>query len=134
MKIVDVNNVEITNPDLSLGYLVDAKIFVKHHKAIEEVDEKWHYEVIKEYSNGGKDIKKVIDVAGIKAKEAWDEYEDVQRYIKFTDEELANIRKEEQDNLTITQRLDKLEEIILKMYKYFDKNQDIYNDEKNKTN
>lgn len=133
MKIVDVNNVEITNPDLSLGYLVDAKIFVKHHKAIEKVDEKWHYEVIKEYPNGGKDIKKVIDVAGIDEKKAWDEYADVKRYIQFTDEELANIRKEEQDNLTINQRLDKLEEMILKMYKYVDKNRDT-TDEKNKTN
>ena len=48
MKIVDVNNVELTNPDLSLGYLIDDKIFIKHHKATEKVDEQWHYEVIKE--------------------------------------------------------------------------------------
>lgn len=132
MKIVDVNNVELTNPDLSLGYLIDDKIFIKHHKATEKVDEKWHYEVIKEYPNGGKDVKKVIDVVGIEAKKAWDEYEDVQRYIKFTNEELDNIRKEEQDRLTTSQRLDKLEQMVLKIYEYFDKYQDTHN-EKNKT-
>lgn len=130
MKIVDINNVKITNPDLSLGYLVDTKIFVKHHKAIEEVEEKWHYEVIKEYPNGGKDIKKVIDVVGIEAKEAWDEYEDVQRYIKFTNEELNNIKKEEQDKLTTDQRLDKLEQMVLKIYEYFDNYKDIHNEKK----
>ena len=130
MKIVDVNNVEITNPDLSLGYLIDDKIFIKHHKATEKVDEKWHYEVIKDYPNGGKDVKKVIDIVGIEAKKAWDEYEDVQRYIQFTDEELANIRKEEQDRLTTDQRLDKLEQMVLKIYNYFDKYQDTHNEKK----
>ena len=29
-----------------------------------------------------------MDVPGVEAKEAWDEYEDIQRYTKFTDEEL----------------------------------------------
>lgn len=129
MKIVDVNNIELTNPDLSLGYLIDDKIFIKHHKATEKVDEKWHYDVIKEYPNGGKDVKKVVDVVGIEAKKAWDEYENVQRYIKFTDEELDNIRKEKQEKLTTSQRLDKLEEMVQKIYKYFDNHQDTYNEQ-----
>lgn len=129
MRIIDKNNIELTRPNLSLGYLKQDKLFIKHHEAIEPVSEQWHYEVIAEYPNGGKDVKKVIDVVGVKAQEAWDEYEDVQRYIKYTDEELANIRKEEQDRPTTSQRLDKLEEMILKIYEYFDNYQVINEDE-----
>ena len=31
----------------------------------------------------------IIDVPGTEAKEAWDEYEDIQRYVLYTEEELA---------------------------------------------
>ena len=91
MRILSIENIELTNPDLSCGYLKNDRIFVKHHKAVEHVDEQWHYEVVATYPNGGQDVRKIIDVPGAKAVEAWDEYEDIQRYIEYTEEELAQI-------------------------------------------
>ena len=88
MRILDENNVEIQSPDLSIGRLVEEQLFVAHHPAVEAVSEQWHYETTAVYHNGGKDVAKVVDVPGVEAKDAWDEYETVQRYIPYTDEEL----------------------------------------------
>ena len=88
MRILDLGGMELENPDLSLGYLREEKILIAHHDAVEAVQEQWHYETIAEYPNSGKDMKKVVDVPGVEAKDAWDEYETVQRYIPYTDEEL----------------------------------------------
>lgn len=96
MRILDINNNELQNPDYSVGYTKQEKIFVKHHKAIEAVEEVGHYEVTAEYANGGKDVAWVVDVEGVEAQDAWDEYEDILRYIRIPDEELA--RQEEQKN------------------------------------
>ena len=91
MRILDKNNIELTEEqiNLELGYLRPESIISIHHEAVEEVKEVGHYEVIAEYPNGGKDVIWVIDVPGIEAKEAWDEYEDIQRYVLYTEEELA---------------------------------------------
>ena len=91
MRILDKNNIELTEEEinLELGYLKPESIVSIHHKAVEEVKEVGHYEVIAEYPNGGKDVAWIIDVPGIEAKEAWDEYEDIQRYVLYTEEELA---------------------------------------------
>lgn len=91
MRILDENNIELTEEEanLELGYLKPESIISIHHEAIEEVKEVGHYEVIAEYPNGGKDVAWIIDVPGIEAKEAWDEYEDIQRYVLYTEEELA---------------------------------------------
>ena len=114
MKILDQNNVEITSPDLSLGYLKEEEIFVQHHEAIEAVEEVWHYETIAEYPNGGKDVAKVVDIPGVQAKEAWDEYETIQRYILFTEEELAAMEAE-RNRPTTEDRLEALELAFLEM-------------------
>ena len=91
MRILDENNVERNESelDLNLGFLQPESIVSIHHDATEAVEEIGHYEVIAEYPNGGKDVIWVIDVPGIEAKEAWDEYEDIQRYVLYTEEELA---------------------------------------------
>jgi hypothetical protein len=96
MRIFDENNVEILeeNVDFGLGYLTEDKMFVQHHEAIEAVEEVSHYEVIAEYPNGGKDVKKVIDVEAVEAKEAWDEYEDIMRFVAYTEEEIAAMKME----------------------------------------
>lgn len=99
MRIFDENNVEITSPDLSLGYLVQEEMFVVHHEAVEAVKEQWHYETVKTYPNGGKDVAKVIDVHGVEAREAWDEYEAILRYIRYTDEQLAEIEEKKKNSL-----------------------------------
>ena len=91
MRILDENNIELTEDqiNLELGYLRPESIISIHHEAVEEVKEVGHYKVIAEYPNGGKDVAWIIDVPGIEAKEAWDEYEDIQRYVLYTEEELA---------------------------------------------
>ena len=91
MRILDENNIELTEEqiNLELGYLKPESIISIHHEAIEEIKEVGHYEVIAEYPNGGKDVIWVIDVPGTEAKEAWDEYENIQRYVLYTEEELA---------------------------------------------
>ena len=94
MRILDINGNEITNPDLSLGRLEEEKLFVAHHEAVEEVPEAGHYKVIAEYpETGGKDVEWVVDVPAVEAQEAWDEYEDILRYIPFTEEELEALNK-----------------------------------------
>ena len=91
MRILDENNIELTKEqiNLELGYLRPESIISIHHEAVEEVKEVGQYEVIAEYPNGGKDVAWIIDVPGTKAKEAWDECEDIQRYVLYTEEELA---------------------------------------------
>jgi hypothetical protein len=101
MRILDVNGNEVQNPDLDLGYLTNDRIFIAHHEAIEAVKEVYHYETEREYPNGGRDVKKVVDVPAVEAKEAWDEYEDIQRYKLYTSEEYAEHHK--YDNIPTTE-------------------------------
>ena len=88
MKILDETGAVVENPDLTLGYLVDDTEPVEH-PAVEGVEEVSHYETVAEYSNGGRDVRKVIDVPGVPAQAAWTEQVPVQRYIRYTAEELA---------------------------------------------
>ena len=95
MRILDVNNNTIENPNYDLGYVVEEKIFVQHHEAIEGRAEEGHYEVIAEYpETGGKDVEWVVDVEGIDPCEAWDEYEDILRFVEYTAEELTAMEEE----------------------------------------
>ena len=93
MKIIDENGAAIENPDLTLGYLVDDTEPVEH-PAVEGVEEVSHYETVTEYPGGGRDVRKVIDVPGVTAQAAWTEQVPVQRYIRYTEEELAAREKE----------------------------------------
>lgn len=80
MRIIDENGNEILNPDYSKGYTTEEETFIAHHDAIPGVEEVWHYEVVREYPNGGKDVEKVIDVPGVPAQDEWDEYETILRW------------------------------------------------------
>ena len=84
---------ELKEYDLNKGHLELDKLFIRHHKAVEEIKEQWHYETIAEYPNGGKDVSKVIDVPYQAPQEAFDEYEDIYVYIPYTDEELEELNK-----------------------------------------
>ena len=97
MKIIDETGNEIFNPDFELGYLID-DIEIVHHDKVDEVKEKFHYETIAEYPNGGKDVKKIVDVEAVEAKEAWDEEIPIQKYILYTDEELKAILDEAKED------------------------------------
>lgn len=66
------------------------------HPAVEGVEEVSHYETVAEYPGGGRDVRKVIDVPGVPAQAAWTEQVPVQRYIRYTEEELAAREKERQ--------------------------------------
>lgn len=89
MKIYDeALTTELKSPDLTLGRLESARRLVAHHNAVER---QYHYEVMEgtvtdECPEGLR--REVEDVA---AAAAWDEYEDVQRYVIYTDAELAEM-------------------------------------------
>ena len=95
MKILDETGAVVENPDLTLGYLTTSTEEVTH-PAVEGVEEQWHWETVTEYPNGGRDVRKVIDVPGVPAQAAWTEQVPVQRYIRYTEEELAAREKERQ--------------------------------------
>lgn len=98
----------IKNPDLTLGYLKpDTR--TEHHEAVEGVTEVWHYETVAEYPNGGKDIRKVVDVPGVEAQAAWDEEISIQIYVPYTQEELDRMEAE-RNKPTMEDRLIALEE------------------------
>ena len=89
MKIVDENGVELTGePDLALGRLVDDTEIV-HHDATPAVEKVSHWVTTRTYPNGSRDVDEVVDVEPVAAKEAWDETVPIQRYIKYTQEELG---------------------------------------------
>ena len=95
--------------DLEKGYLKADTLFVKTHDAIaavasvsaEENAKKLRdsgitvkeyggkfYEVLTTFENGGEEVKEILPTEGIEEKPAWDEYEDIQVYIPYTEEEL----------------------------------------------
>ena len=120
MKIIDGNGAAIENPDLTLGYLVDDTEPVEH-PAVEGVEEVSHYETVTEYP-GGRDVRKVIDVPGVPAQAAWTEQVPIQKYIRYTAEELAaqeEARKKAEAREKLPERVDVLEtandDIILMM-------------------
>lgn len=117
-RILDAhgNELKLEDIDLNAGKLVDETITV-HHDAVEGVEEVSHVEVLKEYYETGpdgepvldedghkivfgKDVKTIIDVPGVEAKQAYDEQEEIQRYIPYTAEELDKIAKEKTDAQT----------------------------------
>lgn len=114
-RILDAhgNELKLEDIDLNAGKLVDETITV-HHDAVEGVEEVSHVEVLKEYYETGpdgepvldedghkivfgKDVKTIIDIPGVEAKPAYDEQEEIQRYIPYTAEELDKIAKEKTD-------------------------------------
>ena len=107
----DWNIIEV--PDLTLGRLEDATIVV-HHDAVEPVEEVWHYEVVAEYPNGGKDLRKVIDVPGVEARDAYDEVVPCKVYIPYEQEDLDEMHRQEgpddSTEPTHSERIESLEE------------------------
>lgn len=112
MRILDEldNELNTNELDFSKGYLKEEKIFIKHHDAISAVEEQGHYETIREYPNGGRDVEWIIDVPEVEAKEAYDEYEDIQRFVKFTQKELNSFKIEE-----LKQKLNETDYCVLKI-------------------
>ena len=125
MKILDETGAVIESPDLTLGYLISGTEPVEH-PAVAAVPETSHYETVAEYPGGGKDVRRVIDVPGVPGREAWTEQVPVQKYIRYTAEELAaqeeeRKKAEEQANLPGTvadlmQQLTDLQLAVCELY------------------
>jgi hypothetical protein len=102
MRILDQNDVELKESDIDYkkGYLISENIFIQHHEAVEAVAEQGHWETIAEYQNGGKDVDWIVDVEAVEAVEAWDEYENIMRYVLYTKEELKQRMPKASHNIT----------------------------------
>lgn len=113
MKIFDEQGNIIENPDLEKGKLLNETRPIIHRYTITQ-EEQSHYETIKEYANGGKDVELVIDIPeeghwvtydadgneiefeGFIPEDAPHEndisdFEEFLRYVLYTEEELADI-------------------------------------------
>lgn len=94
MRILDEDGNELDSYDESNGYVEEEEINGTYHEAQEEVQEEFHWKVIKEYPNGGQDLEKVVDVPYIAPHEAYYEKETILRYHPYTEEQLKQIADE----------------------------------------
>lgn len=100
MEIYNQTKTEILeNVDLELGYLVNDKRLVRIVSEQQEVQKQSHYEVIKTYykkdgSIKGKEVKEVVDVPYQPYVPEHEEFEDIQVYIPYTEEQLLERKKQ----------------------------------------
>lgn len=93
MRIFDeTKSYEIENPNLEYGYLKLDKRLIKSHPYKPSIKEIGHYETVATYSNGGKEVKWVVDVQGREEQQAYDEFEQIQVYVLFSEKQLAQKR------------------------------------------
>ena len=103
MKIIDETGVELTEaPDLSLGRLID-DVEIVHHEAIAGVKQVSHFVPIEHLANGSTIVEEVIDVPGVDPQPAWEETVPIQRYIRYTEDELAEQRAKEEHEAQMAQ-------------------------------
>ena len=103
MKILDETGVELTEaPDLSLGRLID-DVEVVRHEAIAGVKQVSHFVPIEHLANGSTIVEEVIDVPGVDPQPAWEETVPIQRYIRYTEDELAERRAKEEHEAKMAQ-------------------------------
>ena len=115
MKVYNEDKTKILEEyDLSLGYLKE-DIIINHIDKVDAVEEQGHYETIKEYENGGKDIRWVIDVEKIEAVEEMDIEENIYIYIPYTQDEILKInnKKKVED---LKEYLQNTDYVVIKMY------------------
>ena len=72
----------LSDCDLEMGYLTDYTEEV-YHEAVEHVEEQGHYEVIREYPSGGKDVEWIVDVPKVEGREAYTEIIHYQTYASY---------------------------------------------------
>ena len=109
MKIIDENGLELTvEPDLTLGRLVD-DVEIVHHGATPAVEKESHWVTIRTYPNGSQDVEEVVDVEPVAAKDAWDETVPIQRYIKYTQDELDEQARQQEHETKMAQLPETLE-------------------------
>lgn len=123
MKIYNESKTKVLETyDLEKGYLKADKIFKESHEAVPEVPAitvqakaaaitanggkvenigDKYYEVVAEFPNGGKTVREIEGTPAIPAKEAYDEYEDIQIYIPYTAEELAERKRQKYEDRVV---------------------------------
>ena len=79
---------EIQNPDLSKGLLIPSTL-TTHIPYSAPIAEVGHQEIIREYPNGGRDAKWVVDIKGKPEVLEHDEVENILVYREFTEKEKA---------------------------------------------
>lgn len=112
MKIYNQDKTqELFDIDETKGKLIPDRLLIHHDAVKAEAGVLDHYEVIKEYPNGGKDVKEIWKVEPKAGKEAWDETQDILVYIPYTAEELAQIEKEKRI-ASIREQIDVLKNLL----------------------
>lgn len=99
--------------DLSKGKLENDTL-IKHIPEQQEIQEQWHYETVKEYPNGGKDVEKVIDVVGQPYIAEHDEVEDILVYKTYSEHQLKKLENEKK----LSELKQKLQKTDYKAIKY----------------
>lgn len=93
MKVYDETKTRILEQyDLEKGYLKEDTI-TNYFEEVQEVKEQGHFETIREYPNGGKDVEWVVEVEGVEYQPAREEIEDICVYVPYTSEELLENKK-----------------------------------------
>lgn len=90
MRIFDTTKTieyKLEELDLSTGSL-EYGVIVHHHDAVAEVKEQGHWVTERVYPNGGKDVKWVVDIEGVEAKDAYDENEGIYIFTPYTPEQI----------------------------------------------
>ena len=105
MRIIDADGIDIDDPDLSLGQLVAETIVIESHPAVPEVEEVreevlvWPEPGMPEWDDRDEDGNLLAALYREEVvrewQPAWDETEDVLRYMPYTEEELAEIARAE---------------------------------------
>lgn len=108
MRIFNENKTqEIQDYNEELYYLKDDKLFIKHHEAVEEIKQVSHLEIVRRNEKtGGVEYQEIIDVPYQPAKEAYDEYEDIQVIVPYTEKDYEQlIVSKIREQYTINQEL-----------------------------
>lgn len=90
MKIYNQDKTQELNMDeldFSLGHLEKDKLLIAHHDAVEAREAVYVDRIVPEES-GFNSIYKDLVFPAVKAREAYDEYEDIQVYVPYTESEL----------------------------------------------
>lgn len=98
MRILDQQGNEMEAPDLALGRLVPETMLIAHHEAKPAIARKTRLEEKAiGLRPGDKLVKRVVEQEYVPPVAAWDEVEQILRYVPYTDEELAEIAEREAD-------------------------------------